>query len=162
MQAVVAGIAAACVLAGSAEAKRPHSERYQTVMHLKQGLIRGGHGGSPLVGVMFQLEAAAWRHRISPYAIAAISGFESTFGRNGCPSNPRNIWGLGACGAAWHEPYFETWKEAFNYMARFLKRTWPGARTVHDLHGYCTCGGWSAKVAYYMAHFWGKGPSLRY
>lgn len=127
--------------------------RLTTIRRLQRG---------PLAHHAYRIEAAAWRYRVSPFAIVAISGVESSYGRFPCRSNPRNIWGLGACGRAWKPPYFATWKQAYHYYARFLRRTWPKARTVYDLRGYCECGGWAAKVASLMRAHYGKGPGVGY
>lgn len=137
-----------------ASALAPESAgRLRTVRRLQRG---------PLSHHAFKIEAAGWRHGVSPFAIVAIAGVESSYGRYPCRNNRRNIWGLGACGRAWHPPHFSTWRQAYNYYAHFLRRTWPRARTVYDLHGYCECGGWAAKVASLMRSHYGAGPGVRY
>lgn len=142
--------------------KNNHSARYQVVQKLKSGMRR--HPESKrLLGQAFTIEAAAFKNRISPFLIVAISGTESTFGRVPCHNNPRNIWGLGACNRAWTVPYFETWKEAYNYYARFLKATWPKATSVYQLYGYCDgCPTWSYEVSHIMRQLWGVSPSTKY
>jgi len=147
------------VLATNASASATHHEhRLAVVKRLQHGLR-----GFPLSGQAYALEAAGHRYRVSPYFMAAASGVESTFGRQPCSGNPRNIWGLGACNSAWRVPYFDTWREAFSYYARFLKRTWPRAQTAYHFYGYSACDScWGRKVAYYMSYFFDSGPSVRY
>jgi hypothetical protein len=135
-----------------------NAHRQVVVRRLQTGLR-----GFPLASQAAELEAAGYRHNVSPYFMAAASGVESTFGQAPCGNNPRNIWGLGACGSAWQEPYFDTWEEAFDYYARFLRRTWPRATTAYHYYGYSACDScWGRKTAYYMSHFFGSSSSTAY
>lgn len=134
-----------------------HSPRYLTAAKLNRGLA-----GTPLHGLGFKLEAAGYRWKISPFFMAAISATESSLGRELCNNNPKNIWGLASCTNSWPVPYFETWREAFHFFGRFLVKTWPGARTPHDFHGYAASSTWAYKTTYFMRALFGVGPSVRY
>lgn len=156
--AVIACLVTVAVLAPElGEAK--HSDRYLTAKRLNRGLA-----GSPMRGLGFKLEAAGHRHGISPFFMAAVAATESSLGRVPCRNNPRNVWGLGACGRAWWPPFFNTWNEATHYFARFLVRTWPRARTPHDFHGYAGEGTpvWASRTAYFMRSLFGVGSGVRY
>jgi len=141
--------------------KVKHSHRYQVAQKVNHGLQ-----GTPLHGLGFVFEAAGWKFGLSPYFLAGASGTESSLGAAPCSGNPKNIWGLGACGRAWNEPHFPTWKSAITYYAHFIKRLWPHADTVYELHGYCPpCGshGWGAKTLTWMQLLFGDvGESLAY
>jgi hypothetical protein len=134
------------------------SYRVKVVKTLQRGLSR-----FPLGRHVSALESAGKKYNVNPYFMAAAAGVESTFGRQPCGENPRNIWGLGACNSVWSVPYFETWREAFNYYAHFLKRTWPRARTAYEFYGYSACDScWGSKAAYYMRYFFNSGPQVAY
>lgn len=153
--AITAGVA---LVGQPAQADDPkHSARYLLAKKLNQGLK-----GTPLEGLGFAFEAAGHRHGISPFFLIGASGTESSLGAAGCSGNPRNIWGIGACNRAWTVPYFPDWKSAVGYYARFIKRTWPKARTVYELHGYCPpCGsyGWGSKTLAWMQQLFGPVSS---
>lgn len=112
----------------------------------------------PMRGLGTMLERIGRREGVSPFFIVAVAGKESSFGLAACGANPRNVWGLGACGRAWTPPYFNTWEEAITFFARFVEgRTsvyhgWPNAQTPWDFHGYCAgCEtSWAAGVSRFM------------
>lgn len=108
---------------------------------------------TPMRGLGRTLDHQGHLHNVSPFFIAAVAGKESSFGSRSCSNNPRNIWGLGACGRAWHPPYFRTWTEAINYFVRFVKTRWPSATTPYHYGGYCSgCEhSWARGVSFYMS-----------
>ncbi len=78
------------------------------------------------------------KHGINPTFVAAVAGKESSFGAKACGDNPKNVWGLGACGRAWSAPYFKSWLSAINYFVRFVDERWPQARNPFQFYGYCS------------------------
>lgn len=124
---------------------------------------------SPMHGLGATLERVGRREGVSPFFIVGVAGKESTLGSASCGSNPRNVWGLGACGRAWSPPYFRTWEHAVTYFARFVMgrtsvyRGWPSARTPYDFGGYCSgCeSSWASAVLTHMARMQ-AGVSVRY
>lgn len=126
--------------------------------------LRAGLAGTPMYASVVELEKQAHKYGISPYFIAAAAGTESAFGRLACRGNPRNIWGLGSCDRAWRVPYFQTWRQAYRYYARFITSRWPRARTAYDLHGYCECGAatWGSRTAWHMRRLFNVGPGIRW
>ena len=81
--------------AGKPKPKRPrlhHSRRYMTAMKLNRGLR-----GSTMAHLGFELEAAGWRYKVSPFAMVSIAGTASSLRRARCGFNS---WGLGSCGGA--------------------------------------------------------------
>jgi hypothetical protein len=111
-----------------------------------------GLRGTPLAGSEHELEEESRRANFNPYVIVGASGVESSFGAAACHGNPNNIWGLGACGRAWHEPYFATRREAYRYFIKFIRSHWPSAKTIYEFYGYCVpasrCGAplWGARA----------------
>jgi hypothetical protein len=118
---------------------------------VKRTLSRG-LAGTPLAGSAVELEQEAWKADFNPYVIVGASGVESSYGAAACHGNPNNIWGLGACGRAWHEPYFATRRIAYRYFIRFIRSHWPNATTIYQFYGYCVpasrCGAplWGARA----------------
>jgi len=125
--------------------------------------------GTPMAGLGDNLERVGRRHGVSPYFIVGVAGKESSLGAAACGANPRNVWGLGACGRAWSPPYFGSWDDAIDYFARFVEgktgvsRGWPSARTPWDFHGYCSgCeASWASGVTRFMSAM-GAGTSVEY
>lgn len=125
--------------------------------------------GTPMRGLGDTLERVGRRHGVSPFFIVGVAGKESSLGAAACGSNPRNVWGLGACGRAWNPPYFSSWNTAIDYFARFVEgragvgRGWPNARTPWDFGGYCSgCeSSWASGVVRFMAAA-GSGPEVAY
>lgn len=148
------------LLAATANATRPkpkHSPRYTVAAQLNAGLA-----GTPMAGSGFALEAAGWHWHVHPAFIAAIAGTESSYGRLGCAGNPRNAFGLASCGASWRVPYFASWRDAYEFMGRFLSSRWPHARSPYDYSGYAACSScWGRATAWHMARF-GLGTDVRY
>jgi hypothetical protein len=119
--------------------------------------------GSPMAGLGRTLERQGRLHGISPYFIVAVAHKESSEGRAACSANPKNVWGLGACGRAWSPPYFRTWPQAVNYFVRFVKGRWPSATSPYHFYGYCRgCeGSWASRVSARMISLGGT-TSVRY
>lgn len=145
-------------LTAAAEAKRPHhNHRFQVAAQLNRGL-----SGTPMANTGFALEAAGWRWHVHPALIAAIAGTESSFGAAACSGNPRNAFGLSSCGSGWSVPYFHSWRQAYQFMGRFLSSRWPSARTPWDYHGYAACSScWGTHTAQWMNHL-GFPATVRY
>jgi hypothetical protein len=141
----------------STAAPEHHTPRH-TVNQLERGLR-----GSPMAGTARILEAQGRRHHISPFFMAAVAATESSLGRVPCSNNRRNVWGLASCNQSWSVPYFETWKEAIAFYARFLSSRWPSHSTPYSFRGYAACSEcWAAKVSYWMRSLFGVGSSTRY
>jgi hypothetical protein len=142
----------------AAKAAKISPKREDVVHALNRGLY-----DTPMANTGRELEAAGHKHHVHPALIAAIAGTESSFGAAGCSGNPKNAFGLSSCGAGWHVPYFETWAEAYTFMARFLTSRWPHARTAYDYHGYAACSScWGNKVAYWMRARFKLSSSVSY
>ena len=142
--------------ASPADSKK--SPRYLLAVKLQHALV-----GTPMQNLGFILEAEGYRANISPYFIVGAAGTESGEGRNpgryGCSGNKYNVWGLGACGRAWNEPHFVSWRHAIRYYVDFINHYWPKAQTVYDLHGYCPpCGSraWGAQTYAWMLKMFGN------
>jgi hypothetical protein len=140
------------------------SARGSMINRLNRGL-----DGTPMEGTGGELEQAGRRYGIHPAFIAAIAGTESSFGAAACRNNRYNAFGLSSCGSGWSVPWFRSWADAYDFMARFLTgRTnvtsgWPNARTTWDYHGYAACSRcWGDKTAYWMRTRFGLPPNVRY
>jgi hypothetical protein len=126
-------------------------------------------GGTPMSGLGTLLERVGRQHGVSPFFIVAVAGKESSLGTATCSANPRNVWGLGACGRAWSPPYFPTWEAAIDFFARFVNGQagvgsgWPSARTPWDFGGYCRgCeSSWASGVTRFMSAM-GSSHNVRY
>ena len=106
---------------------------------------------------------------ISPFALAAISVVESSAGLAACG---RNAWGLGACSRAWTTitlcgkrwtlATITSWYAGARMTGELIRCLWPRARSVYDLHGYCSgCSPWPGAVASVMRRM-GSGPGVRW
>jgi hypothetical protein len=147
-----------CVAATTARAATSHHKPPHVIRQLDRATA-----GTPMQHTGGILEPIARRHRIHPFFIIAVAATESSIGRAACHNNPRNVWGLASCQNTWPVPYFNTWREAYTFYARFLTRRWPHARTAHDYHGYAACSScWGRKTAYWMQRLFGVGPGVRY
>ncbi len=131
--------------------------------------LQRGLAGTPMAGSERELEAAGRAYHVHPAFIAAIAGTESTFGEAACASNRYNAFGLSSCGSGWSVPNFQSWGEAYRFMAAFLTghtrvtRGWPGARTTYDYKGYAANSrSWGAKCAYWMQARFGLGNTVYY
>lgn len=147
-------------IAATAAASRPRiSPARETVVRtLNRGLYE-----TPMANTGRELEAAGWKHRVSPYFIAAIAGTESSFGFAACRGAPFNAFGLASCGSSWHVPYFPTWASAYTFMGRFLSSRWPSATTTMHYYGYAANSqAWGAKTAQHMRSRFGVGAGVRY
>jgi len=139
------------------------SRRLAVVQRLAHGLQ-----GTALRGLEHEFEQAAWAENMNPYFLVGASGTESSFGAAPCTrdNNPKNIWGLGACGTRWQEPIFGTWREAITYYVWFIRDRWPHAQTCYQLSGYCPeCGtyGWGLATHQKMRQLFGSvSASLAY
>lgn len=141
-------------------------------LHAHDDVIRRlqrGLAGTPMSGSEKELEAAGRLYHVSPYFIAAIAATESSLGVAACANNRYNAFGLSSCGAGWTVPNFQSWGEAYRFMAAFLTghtrvtRGWPGARTTYDYHGYAACSScWGSHTAAHMQRLFGVGNSVYY
>lgn len=132
--------------------------RSETAQNLNRGLA-----GTPMANTGWQLEKAAHKKRISPYLIAAIAGTESSFGAAACRSNRFNAFGLASCGSMWRVPNFQSWADAYAFMAKFLTDRWPNAKSAYDYSGYAACSScWGAKTAWWMKSRFGVSSSVAY
>lgn len=133
-------------------------ERSQTAQKLNRGLA-----GTPMRGLGWILEDEGHKHGVSPYFMAAVAATESSLGRAACRNNRRNVWGLASCTNSWPVPYFNTWREAIGFYARFLSSRWQGHRTPYSFRGYAACSDcWARKVSYWMRTLFGVPPETRY
>ena len=150
-----------CIIIALALVHTPRAsagDRSQVAQKLNRGLA-----GTPMHGLGWILEAEGHRHGISPYFMAAVAATESSLGRASCRNNRKNVWGLASCTNMWHVPYFETWREAIRFYARFLASRWPSARSPYEYYGYAACDRcWGSKTAYWMGRLFGVAPETRY
>jgi hypothetical protein len=102
------------------------------------------------------------KYGISPYFVTGVAAKESSLGAAACGSNPKNVWGLGACGRAWTPPYYKSWVQAVNYFIRFIERRWPNANNPFQFYGYCSgCEDeWGSGVSTHMRNA-GGGTNVR-
>ncbi len=134
------------VLFLAAPAQAAHSRGYLTAVKLNRALA-----GTPMAGTGFALVTESRRYRLNPALIAAIAGTESSYGAAACQSNRFNAFGLSSCGSGWLVPRFQSWREAYRFMAKFLTERWPFAKSPYDLHGYAACDDcWGRKTAAHM------------
>lgn len=138
------------------------------IRRLKRGLR-----GTPLAGSERDLYQEARRANFNPYVIVGASGVESSYGLVPCSGRGTggrfNIWGLGACGRAWHPPDFTTRRQAYRYFIGFIRSHWPDARTIYEFYGYCVpasrCGApiWGARAMGKARQLFGPvSPSLAF
>lgn len=108
--------------------------------------------GTPMQGTGKILVNQGQLWNVSPYFIVAVAAKESSHGHKACYRNPKNVWGLGACGRAWSPPYFRSWTQAINYFVRFIRSRWPNATSPWSFSGYCDgCeASWAEDVSWYM------------
>lgn len=150
-------LAACTILAGNgATAPMKHSHRYQVAQALARGLR-----GTPVARQAWVLEDVAYHDGISPFFIAGAAGTESSVWRAPCPGDRFNGWGVASCGAAWADPGFTSYRQAFDWYARYIRRQWPSARTPYDLHNYCGCGdiAWGNKTVAWIRQLFGNVPT---
>lgn len=153
----VAVLMTVIALLASSAASASHTPRH-TVNVLERGLR-----GTPMAGTERILEAQGRRHGVSPFFMAAVAATESSLGRAPCSNNRRNVWGLASCVNSWPVPYFETWREAISFYARFLASRWPGHSTPYSFRGYAACSDcWARKVSYWMGALFGVPAETRY
>lgn len=148
----------AVIFVAKATARADHHTAKHTVNVLERGLR-----GSPMAGTARILEGQGRRYHVSPYFMAAVAATESSLGRAACSNNRFNVWGLASCVNSWPVPYFETWKEAISFYARFLATRWPGHSTPYSFRGYAACSEcWARKVSYWMGALFGVPAVTRY
>ncbi len=125
-------------------------------------LLNDGLAGSPMEGTGADLERAGREYGVSPYFMAAVAATESSLGAAACGSGGYNAWGLGNCGSAWSVPSFGSWREAYDYYAKFLTR-WAGHSTPYSFRGYAACDEcWARKVSEWMHTLFGVPAVTRY
>lgn len=125
--------------------------------------LERGLAGTPMAGTGKLLEEQGRRYRISPYFMAAVAATESSLGRASCRNNPRNVWGLASCVNSWAVPYFDSWREAISFYARFLASRWPRHSTPYSFRGYAACSDcWARKVSYWMRALFAVPAETRY
>jgi hypothetical protein len=114
---------------------------------------------TPMKGTGEIVVKQARKYGISPYFVVAVAAKESSLGAASCSGNPKNVWGLGACGRAWQTPTFRNWIAAVNYFVRFIDSRWPTADNPFQFYGYCNgCETeWGNSVATHMRHAGGTG-----
>ncbi len=112
---------------------------------------------TPMRGTGKIIVHQAKKYDLNPTFVAAVAGKESSFGAASCSRNPKNVWGLGACGRAWNPPYFKSWVSAVNYFVRFIDQRWPSASSPFQFYGYCQgCESeWGRSVAQHMQNMGG-------
>lgn len=138
-------------------AARVTARHTQVARQLNRGLA-----GTPMAGTGRELEQAGREHGIHPAFIAAIAATESSFGAAACSSNRFNAYGLANCQGIWHVPDFQSWRDSYRFMGRFLSGRWPHADTPYEFYGYAACDAcWGRKVAFYMRRL-GFGHGVRY
>ena len=143
---------------GKASARGSSHTRQHVVSKLERGLA-----GSPMAGTARILEGQGRRYHVSPYFMAAVAATESSLGRVPCSNNRKNVWGLASCVNSWPVPYFETWKEAISFYARFLSSRWPSHSTPYSFRGYAACSEcWAQKVSYWMRALFNVPAVTRY
>lgn len=113
---------------------------------------------TPMRGTGKIIVNQASKYGLNPTFVAAVAGKESSFGAASCTQNPKNVWGLGACGRAWTPPYFRSWVAAINYFVRFIDQRWPSASSPFQFYGYCQgCESeWGSAVAQHMQNMGGS------
>lgn len=151
-------IAATPAPAATKHGPRPHHSRgYLTAVQLNRMLAR-----TPMRGTGWGLVNAGKHWNVHPAFIAAIAGTESSFGAAACSNNRYNAFGLSSCGYGWRVPSFRSWRESYEFMARFLATRWPWHRTPYDFRGYAACSEcWGRKTASWM-RWLGFGSSTRW
>jgi len=148
----------ALTLTHTASAAPEHHTRSHNVNKLERGLA-----GTPMAGTGSILEQQGRRYHVSPFFMAAVAATESSLGRVPCSNNRKNVWGLASCVNSWPVPYFETWREAIGFYAKFLSSRWPGHSTPYSFRGYAACSDcWARKVSYWMGRLFGVPAVTRY
>lgn len=112
---------------------------------------------SPMAGLGRVFVAAGRQHRVSPYLIVAISGVESTFGREACG---RNAFGWESCQGRG----FPSWDTGIWTVARALRAGYldHGVTSLEQLgRVYCPpCGPrWARDVSWIMRHLLHADPT---
>lgn len=155
MRIICIGALVLAVLAGGASGAMrttAHSHRYQIAAILIRGIQ-----GTPIAGQGWTLEDVAFHDHVNPFFIVGAAGTESSVWRAPCASNPKNGWGLSSCGSGWYVPFFRTWRQAFDFYARYIRRQWPDARTPYDLHDYSACDAcWGPKTVAWIRQLFGN------
>ena len=118
---------------------------------------------TPMKGTGKILYNQSKKYGVNPYFVIAVAHKESSLGQAACSRNPRNVWGLGACGRAWTPPHFSNWVQAYNYFLRFLDDRWPSAVYPSQFYNYCSgcMDEWANGVEYRMQLFGSKTTRVR-
>lgn len=119
--------------------------------------------GVPLAGYGAVFEQAGKRWGVNPFMLAAISGTESTFGRNACRGDRFNSFGIDACRGR----TFDSHAAAIFYVAKLLRLSYlnQGLRTIDAIGSkYCPpCGsGWGRSVRYFTVTVFGGVAGVDY
>ncbi len=129
--------------------------------------------GSPMAGHGLAITRAVRREGRNPFLVLAISGAESSFGKEACAGTYVTT-GLGQCWRVWttielcgrrvHGPtYVTSWAAGLGLTARLLRCLWPDADTVYDLHNYCVgCSRWSGDIEAIARQYFDSGPGVRW
>lgn len=141
---------------------------YRIAKRIDRALTRYG---SPMAGHGLAITRAVRREGGNPFAVLAISGAESSFGKAACGYVTT---GLGQCWRVWTRielcgrtvngpSYVTSWAAGLGLTARLIRCLWPRAQTVWDLTGYCSgCNRWSGDVEAIARQYFGSGPGVKW
>ena len=106
---------------------------------------------SPLAPSAKSFVNSAETHDLDFRLVAAISGVESTFGKQ-CPTNSYNCWGWGIYGD--NMIYFKSYNEAIETISKGIRERYINqwkAETVYDIGRYYAASPtWAIRVDYFM------------
>lgn len=141
---------------------------YRIAKRIDRALTRYG---SPMAGHGLAITRAVRREGGNPFAVVAISGAESSFGKAACGYVST---GLGQCWRVWTRielcgrsingpSYVTSWARGLGLTARLIRCLWPNAQTVYDLHGYCVnCPTWGSSIEQIGRQWFRSGPGVRW
>lgn len=137
--------------------KPTHSRGYLLAVKLNRALAR-----TPMRGTGWALVSEGKRVDLHPGFIAAVAGFESSYGARMC--EPFNAWGLGSCRRAWTPPPFASWRDSIRFFAGWFRSRWRPSTDMWTVgRSYCPpcASGWGNAVALRM-RLLGFEPSTRF